>query len=438
MAYSESFDDGEALFEAAARAVARGSDREAHRTSPTGKAGARATGSRSRPTTTRSSSSPATRAAADAAPATFGALVLAVNEGGELRYVGNVGTGFDDAEIRQAAAAAASPSAGTPPPFADEPKLPRVSKGAVQWVEPKLVVQVRYGEWTHDGHLRHPAYLGDPRRQGARRGRAPEPPTSRRRPPRQARASALEPRQAVLARRGDHQGRPAPLLPDDRGRCSCRTCATVPFTMRRYPDGAYGKAFFQKNAPTHMPDWIPTYRALVSTRESERAKKWVEFPLVNDELALLLDGQHGLHRPERLVLARRQARPAGLRPLRPRPDPRSPVDADRRGRADPQGAAGRARAGVVSEDERRQGLPCPRPDRTARDVRGHARVRRARRGRDRANAPEARHDRMVEGAPARRPHRREPERRGQDDRVGLLGAPAAERARARRRSPGTR
>ena len=42
---------------------------------------------------------------------TFGALVLAVNEGGELRYVGNVGTGFDDAEIRkllQAARAAAS------------------------------------------------------------------------------------------------------------------------------------------------------------------------------------------------------------------------------------------------------------------------------------------------------------------------------------------
>ena len=31
-----------------------------------------------------------------------------------------------------------------------------------------------------------------------------------------------------------------------------------PFTMRRYPDGAYGKAFFQKDAPSHMPDWIPT------------------------------------------------------------------------------------------------------------------------------------------------------------------------------------
>src|SRR5437868_4850870 len=36
-----------------------------------------------------------------------------------------------------------------------------------------------------------------------------------------------------------------------------------------------------------MPDWIPTYRALVSTRSRPPEKKWVEFPLVNDELALL-------------------------------------------------------------------------------------------------------------------------------------------------------
>jgi bifunctional non-homologous end joining protein LigD len=60
-----------------------------------------------------------------------------------------------------------------------------------------------------------------------------------------------------------------------------------PFTMRRYPDGATGKAFFQKDAPAHMPDWIPTFHALVSTRESSPAKKWIDFPLVNDELALL-------------------------------------------------------------------------------------------------------------------------------------------------------
>ena len=56
--------------------------------------------------------------------------------------------------------------------------------------------------------------------------------------------------------------------------------------MRRYPDGAFGKAFFQKDAPSHMPDWIPTFRAPVSTRGGG-AKREVDFPVVDDELALL-------------------------------------------------------------------------------------------------------------------------------------------------------
>src|SRR5215208_4340143 len=57
--------------------------------------------------------------------------------------------------------------------------------------------------------------------------------------------------------------------------------------MKRYTDGAYGKFFFQKDAPTHMPDWIPRVPFEVSTRESPRRRKMVEFALVNDELALL-------------------------------------------------------------------------------------------------------------------------------------------------------
>jgi bifunctional non-homologous end joining protein LigD len=57
--------------------------------------------------------------------------------------------------------------------------------------------------------------------------------------------------------------------------------------MVRYPNGIEDKFFFQKDAPTHLPDWIETYRALVSTREAPRRKKWVNFSLVNDELALL-------------------------------------------------------------------------------------------------------------------------------------------------------
>jgi bifunctional non-homologous end joining protein LigD len=215
---------------------------------------------------------------------TFGSLVLAVNEGRELRYVGNVGTGFDDAEIRKLLALL-KPLHRDTSPFAEPPKMPRVRKSDVHWVEPQLVAQVRFGEWTHDGRLRHPAYLGIREDKGAAEVTREEPFADViRRGKRELRLSNLDkpfwPDEQIT--KGDllryYQAVAPVLVPHLRGR---------PFTMRRYPDGAYGKAFFQKDAPSHMPDWISTYRALVSTRESTRAKKWVEFPVVGDELALL-------------------------------------------------------------------------------------------------------------------------------------------------------
>jgi bifunctional non-homologous end joining protein LigD len=59
-----------------------------------------------------------------------------------------------------------------------------------------------------------------------------------------------------------------------------------PFTMKRYPDGWKGNHFFQKDAPKHMPDWIPT-RDYRSTSRESREKRTISYPLVNDELALL-------------------------------------------------------------------------------------------------------------------------------------------------------
>jgi bifunctional non-homologous end joining protein LigD len=219
---------------------------------------------------------------------TFGSLVLGVNDDGELRYVGNVGTGFDDAEIRKLLALL-KPLHRDTSPFPVVPKMPKVRKGDVQWVEPQLVAQVRFSEWTHDGHLRHPAYLGIREDKTAGEVTREEPveetlPPVIRKGKRELRLSNLDkpfwPDEGIT--KGDLLGyyrRVAPVvLPHLKNR---------PFTMRRYPDGAYGKAFFQKDAPKHMPDWIPRFRALVSTRDSSRTKKWVEFPVVNDELALL-------------------------------------------------------------------------------------------------------------------------------------------------------
>lgn len=85
----------------------------------------------------------------------FRALLLAVNDKGELRYAGKVGTGFDGPEIarllkrmkpleRKAATVQA----------------PRAAVKGAHWIAPELVAEIAYTEETSDGVLRHPSYLG--------------------------------------------------------------------------------------------------------------------------------------------------------------------------------------------------------------------------------------------------------------------------------------
>jgi DNA ligase D len=58
-----------------------------------------------------------------------------------------------------------------------------------------------------------------------------------------------------------------------------------PFTMKRYPHGIYGEVFFQKQAPKHLPDWIPTRR--FTTHPREGGSRLVDFALVNSTEAVL-------------------------------------------------------------------------------------------------------------------------------------------------------
>jgi bifunctional non-homologous end joining protein LigD len=84
----------------------------------------------------------------------LGALLLGYYKDGKLRYAGKVGTGFGRAEL-QRLAGLLEPLQRAGSPFADE-----VPERSVTWVEPALVAQVGFSEWTRDGRLRHPRYLG--------------------------------------------------------------------------------------------------------------------------------------------------------------------------------------------------------------------------------------------------------------------------------------
>ncbi|CAN5845756.1 hypothetical protein BH23GEM9_BH23GEM9_04290 [soil metagenome] len=78
-------------------------------------------------------------------------------EDGTLRYRGKVGTGFTDATLRDLTGRLAA-LARSESPFTDGPR--GAAARTTSWVEPELVVQIRYSEITSDGRLRHPVYLG--------------------------------------------------------------------------------------------------------------------------------------------------------------------------------------------------------------------------------------------------------------------------------------
>jgi DNA ligase D-like protein (predicted ligase) len=84
----------------------------------------------------------------------FGALLVGYYQGGELVYAGKVGTGFDEPTLR-ALHSQLRADAIDDPPFRPAPR----EKGA-HWARPRLVAEIAFTEWTREGRLRHPSFLG--------------------------------------------------------------------------------------------------------------------------------------------------------------------------------------------------------------------------------------------------------------------------------------
>ncbi|MFW8637458.1 DNA ligase D [Cribrihabitans pelagius] len=84
----------------------------------------------------------------------FASLLMAANDGGELRYMGRVGTGFSETAMDQLAAAFTVRK--TPP----AENVPARIAGEAVWLRPELVAEVEFSEFTADGHIRHGAFLG--------------------------------------------------------------------------------------------------------------------------------------------------------------------------------------------------------------------------------------------------------------------------------------
>ncbi len=194
----------------------------------------------------------------------FGALHLASFVDGALTYAGRAGSGFTAAQLRELAGDLEASRRPDPPCGGPVP----AGKEHV-WVEPTLVVEVRYKEITDEGLLRHPVFLrvrddkkpeecvrtgGGTRDEGRGEG-VPTRPPSPVPAPQEVKLSNLEkvfwPEERYT--KGDliaYYRAIAPwMLPYLRGR---------PLVLTRFPDGITGKSFFQKDAPGYAQQFVRT------------------------------------------------------------------------------------------------------------------------------------------------------------------------------------
>ena len=85
----------------------------------------------------------------------FGALLVGYYERGRLKYAGKVGTGYDSGTLQSLGMKLAGLETGSKPVEGSGP-----ARSGVHWVKPRLVAQIGFAEWTGDGKLRHPRFLG--------------------------------------------------------------------------------------------------------------------------------------------------------------------------------------------------------------------------------------------------------------------------------------
>ena len=241
----------------------------------------------------------------------FGALHLGDLVDGKLVYAGRAGSGFNEQQMKELyarlkPAEREKPAAAAPmvdgKPIAKASEWTRVVpdlKGTT-WVEPELVVEVRFKEWTGDGVLRHPIFLRvrddkevkDVSRQSAADSLVINKKTKQKAATKVTRAATDEtdePAPLVAPGATDRPPAQMPKLsnltkifwPEEKYTKGdlveyYRTIAPWllpylidrPLVLTRFPDGINGKSFYQKDAPEHTPSWMRTIG--IWSEESQR------------------------------------------------------------------------------------------------------------------------------------------------------------------------
>jgi len=219
----------------------------------------------------------------------FSALLLAQYRDGDLTYAGRVGGGFAQRDFKALEPKLAAATRADAPAKAPEER-------AAVWLEPVLVVQVKFKQRTADGALRQPTFMRVRDDKSAEEcvwpGAAEPEPAADDDPPSDAGAHAADepaPRTVDLTNldkvfwpaegytKGDliayYRDIADWLLPYLRDR---------PVVLTRFPDGIDGKSFFQKDAPAYAPKWLR-----LETMWSEQAEREIRYFVLDDVESLV-------------------------------------------------------------------------------------------------------------------------------------------------------
>ncbi|MEU4674834.1 DNA ligase D [Amycolatopsis sp. NPDC023774] len=249
---------------------------------------------------------------------TLGGLLLGAHDPdtGDLVYIGDVGTGFSQA-ARADLMAQLQPLERRTHPFVATP--PREDTTRARWVEPRLVGEIVYRQFTRAGRVRHTAWRGMRQDKKPADVHAPGPVPRHEPPPAPSGPAPAATEQLVQVgnRRlklfnldkvlypGDgftkgevinYYARIAPvLLPQLAGR---------PVTFIRYPDGVTGQSWFEKNVPLGAPPWLRTMRLPSTRSRSGRGPGTISHPLIDDLPSLVWAATMAaleLHTPQWIV-----------------------------------------------------------------------------------------------------------------------------------------
>ncbi len=175
----------------------------------------------------------------------FASLMLADYEGDELVYRGNVGTGFDEKTLAALREKLSKLERARP-----ALKVPREAARGAKWVQPKLVAQVKFAEFTTDGAIRHGVYLG---LRGDKK--ASEITSEMAAPAMKTRVRLTHPGKVLFPDAGVTKAELAAYL-DMAAERMAPYLFGRPVSLVRAPDGVGHQTFFQKHAMKGMPEAI--------------------------------------------------------------------------------------------------------------------------------------------------------------------------------------